>query len=219
MLDAQAQQATPATHASPDDHTVVTAKLAPLVPVTARGEATRQRILRAAEEEFSVRGFHVASVSSVTTRAGVGQGTFYLYFRTKEEVFVTLVRDIGQQLRDRMQAAIKAEPARTPQAAMKILVEFTCGDSGLYRIVQESQFVEASVYRDFHERLTQVLAGALPSSAGLAQAPATDLLALALLGVGQAVGLKHGTGDWRKSSAPVQAQVGELVSRLITPSA
>jgi len=49
-----------------------------LVPATARGEATRRKLLAAAEIEFGARGFHAASVSSITTRADVGQGTFYL---------------------------------------------------------------------------------------------------------------------------------------------
>ena len=43
-------------------------------PLTARGEATRRRILNAAEIEFGEKGFHLASVSSITTRASVGQG-------------------------------------------------------------------------------------------------------------------------------------------------
>src|ERR1700757_502104 len=79
-----------------------------LVPVTARGEATRRKLLSAAEEEFGGKGFHAASVSSITTRAGVGQGTFYLYFHSKEEIFVTLVRDIGRKLRKQMLNAAAA---------------------------------------------------------------------------------------------------------------
>ena len=48
------------------------AALAPLIPATARGEATRRKLINAAEDEFGSKGFHLASVSSVTQRAGVG---------------------------------------------------------------------------------------------------------------------------------------------------
>ena len=72
-----------------------TSNTSPIIPATARGEATRRKLLDAAEKEFGGKGFHAASVSSITTRADVGQGTFYLYFHSKEEIFVTLVRDIG----------------------------------------------------------------------------------------------------------------------------
>ena len=68
-------------------------------PVTARGEATRQKLLDAAELEFGAKGFSKASVSSITGRAEVGQGTFYLYFPSKESVLKELVRRMGRELR------------------------------------------------------------------------------------------------------------------------
>jgi AcrR family transcriptional regulator len=47
----------------------------PLTPVTARGEATRRKILDAAEEVFGEMGYYEASISEITRRAGVAQGT------------------------------------------------------------------------------------------------------------------------------------------------
>ena len=40
-------------------------------PTTPRGEATRQKLLDAAEEEFGAKGFSRASVSSITSRAAL----------------------------------------------------------------------------------------------------------------------------------------------------
>ena len=55
------------------------------VPKTKRGERTRQKILDAAEREIGRKGFAEASISTITAEAAVGQGTFYLYFRSKED--------------------------------------------------------------------------------------------------------------------------------------
>ena len=44
-------------------------------PKTTRGEKTLRRLLDAAAEEFGSRGYHQASINSITPRAGVGQGT------------------------------------------------------------------------------------------------------------------------------------------------
>ncbi len=215
MLDAHAVHPTQNAHGNHDSGPASGHRLAPLVPVTARGEATRQRLLRAAEEEFAVRGFHVASVSSVTSRAGVGQGTFYLYFRTKEEIFVTLVRDIGHKLQEHMQAALAAEPARAAQAAMQVFVDFVCADAGLYRIVQEAQFVDVSVFREFHERVARDFGGAL-ATRDRHDGPAvatTEVLAWALLGIGQAMGMKSAGGG--QSAVPARASIEALVGRLL----
>src|SRR5581483_10191865 len=77
-----------------------------LMPVTARGEATRRKILDAAEEVFGELGYYEASIAEITRRAGVAQGTYYIYFHSKREIFAELVEDIGKRLRANMRAAI-----------------------------------------------------------------------------------------------------------------
>jgi AcrR family transcriptional regulator len=61
-------------------------------PKTKRGERTRQKILDAAQREIGRKGFGEASISTITAEADVGQGKFYLYFRSKEDVLRQLVR-------------------------------------------------------------------------------------------------------------------------------
>ena len=81
-------------------HTPVTGnEKSSLKPTTARGEATRQKLLSAAEEAFGNTGFFRASISDITRGAGVAQGTFYLYFKNKEDVLAELVRHMGRELR------------------------------------------------------------------------------------------------------------------------
>lgn len=51
------------------------------------------RLLRAATNVFGSRGYHAARVSDIVAEAGVAQGTFYLYFDSKEAVFLRLIDD------------------------------------------------------------------------------------------------------------------------------
>src|SRR3546814_18075467 len=46
-------------------------------PRTARGQRTLRKLLDAAAVEFGEKGFHEASISSITRRAGVALGSFY----------------------------------------------------------------------------------------------------------------------------------------------
>ncbi len=72
-------------------------------PTTARGEATRQKLLDAAEAELGQSGFARASVASIVRRAGVAQGTFYLYFPSKEDLLYAIVHEhIAQQAADHL---------------------------------------------------------------------------------------------------------------------
>lgn len=54
---------------------------------------SRDRLLRAAIEVFGARGYHAARVSDIVGHAGVAQGTFYLYFESKEAIFLYLIDD------------------------------------------------------------------------------------------------------------------------------
>ena len=61
-------------------------------PRTERGRRTLRKLLDAAAVEFGERGFHEASISAITRRAGTALGSFYTYFDSKEEIFQALVR-------------------------------------------------------------------------------------------------------------------------------
>lgn len=47
----------------------------------------RELILQAAAQVFGEKGFHTATVEEIAKRAGVGKGTIYQYFDSKEEIF------------------------------------------------------------------------------------------------------------------------------------
>lgn len=57
-----------------------------------------QRLLHAAVAVFGERGYHAARVSDIVGRAGVAQGTFYLYFANKEAIFLQIVDDFFGRL-------------------------------------------------------------------------------------------------------------------------
>jgi len=56
-------------------------------------------ILKAAASVFYRRGYHAAKVSEIAREAGVAQGTFYLYFPSKEQAFVELIQRFGEEIR------------------------------------------------------------------------------------------------------------------------
>lgn len=121
-------------------------------PPTRKGQATRKRLLRAAESEIGEQGFHGASISGITQRAGVGQGTFYLYFRSKEDVLRELVQDLGQELRGRLSTAAQTSNGRmeAERAGMRAFLEFVKDRPDLYRVLMECQSVDLDVFQRYY---------------------------------------------------------------------
>ena len=74
----------------------------PLFAETGKREQTklqnRDAILKAARAVFSEMGYEAASVRDIIRRTGLASGTFYNYYRSKEEVAKALVDDVAQRL-------------------------------------------------------------------------------------------------------------------------
>ena len=101
------------------------------LPSTARGQRTRQKLVEAAEAEFAQLGYERASVSGITGRARVAQGTFYVYFPDKKSIFVELVDSLGARLRQRLADAAGACPDRlaVERAGLTAFLAFTGSSS------------------------------------------------------------------------------------------
>src|SRR3954467_7711449 len=54
------------------------------------GGDKRERILAAAEVIFARHGFFAARVSEIAKDAGVADGTIYLYFKSKDDLLISL---------------------------------------------------------------------------------------------------------------------------------
>ena len=68
---------------------------------------SRQRILEAALEEFSQKGYEAASLSNVCAEKGISKGIIYHYFKTKDDLFLSCVEEcfdrLTEYLRDHVQ--------------------------------------------------------------------------------------------------------------------
>ncbi|MDQ7038421.1 MAG: TetR/AcrR family transcriptional regulator [Aquificota bacterium] len=60
--------------------------------------ATKERILKAGKRVIFQKGFYRARVSDITTEAGVAHGTFYLYFKTKEDFLLELMKTVRDEM-------------------------------------------------------------------------------------------------------------------------
>jgi AcrR family transcriptional regulator len=54
---------------------------------------TRQAILQAAIRLFSERGVENTSIEELAAEAGIGKGTIYGYFQTKDEIFLAFCEE------------------------------------------------------------------------------------------------------------------------------
>jgi AcrR family transcriptional regulator len=78
--------------------------------LSARRQATRQRLLDAAVELFGERGVLGSSVEEICERAGFTRGAFYSNFESKDELCLDVLRRKGDQYLAAMRAAVEVIP-------------------------------------------------------------------------------------------------------------
>lgn len=67
-------------------------------PQGEKGRRTRARVVVAAREVFEEKGYLDARVVDIASRAGIGHGTFYSYFDSKEDIFSECAHAVAADL-------------------------------------------------------------------------------------------------------------------------
>jgi len=75
-------------------------------PAATRGEK-RPLILRAATEVFAEQGFNSVTVAAIADRAGIGKGTVYEYFSSKDELLFAVFEWMNKGIFDRIHGLIE----------------------------------------------------------------------------------------------------------------
>lgn len=164
-------------------------------PLTKRGEATRRRLLEAAELVFAEQGYHEASIVKITERAGIGLGTFYLYFDSKQSIFEALVLDLNRRVRHSMSEAMIGAATRldAERAGFAGFFRFTAEHPALYRVVREAEFVSPEVLRLHYTRIVEGYEAGLRAAqqtGDVDRALDPETTAWALMGMGELIGMR-----------------------------
>jgi AcrR family transcriptional regulator len=188
----------------------------------ARGQRTRQKLLDAAEQVFAALGYHDASIVKITEAAGVSQGTFYLYFAGKKDVFDELVRDLNRRVRRAMSEAADTGATRIEQElqGFHAFFRFTAEHPALYRIIRQAEFVSPETLQLHYDRLVEGYVAALRGAmerGEIAQAD-PEVLAWALMGIGELIGMRYILWAGR-SDVPEQvlAEIERIVRCVLAP--
>jgi AcrR family transcriptional regulator len=155
-------------------------------PLKSKGLATRAAILDAAHEVFKDTGYYGSSISEISRRCGVSMGTFYHYFKNKEQVFLELSEEIIARFRKRAESSPPSghQFKERLKSVIGLLLDHTGDNFAFHRILGESELIDrvtiafydaiTQYYRDFFHRETQ---------AGNIRPLDTDVVAYGLIGI------------------------------------
>jgi AcrR family transcriptional regulator len=118
-------------------------------------DATRQRILDAAEEVFAEKGYHGTVVEDIIRVAKTSKGGFYFHFPSKQGIFLALIDLLAPKLMAAVDRAMEREetPAGKVDAALRMALE----QFSRHRRLSKILLVEAvGLGHGFDEKIAEV---------------------------------------------------------------
>ena len=171
-------------------------------PLRADARRNRDRILQSARAAFAESGAD-AQIDDVARHAGVGVGTVYRHFPTKQALLTELVRQTFRLFTERAREALQAggEPLALIEGLLRRIAETAAGDAGVqYALASSDAQTARSEAQAEQDELIAVIAELIERArrAGTIRPgiEATDI-AMLICGVVSAMGPRPGF-DWRR---------------------
>jgi TetR/AcrR family transcriptional regulator len=82
-----------------------------------RPDGSRSALLAAATEEFALNGFDGTSVDAIAERAGVNKAMIYYHFKSKERLYLEILRGVFSSMGDRTSAIVSADTGASDKIA------------------------------------------------------------------------------------------------------
>ncbi len=100
------------------------------MPIVVDKQKKRKEIMDAAIAVFSRAGYHRTKIKDVADEAGVGKGTVYEYFESKEDLFLCMCEYLHKQFIENQTLALKA--FSDPEQAVRALITSTIENASMW---------------------------------------------------------------------------------------
>jgi len=124
--------------------------------VNSNGEKSKQLLREKAIELFSSNGYYQTKISDIVKEANVTQPTFYLYFESKDSLFLDLNQQFQQDLFNILENQIEVQDIQFPSVVENLLLYFAANplltNIGLFQS-EESDTVKEKLVEKFEQIL------------------------------------------------------------------
>ncbi len=151
--------------------------------------SARNRVLQAALEVFSAKGYHEATMDEVAKRAQVSKGALYLYFPSKQELFAALLEAGVDVLLNTMRQAMMSHSSHRKrmyaaiEAAFGLLQEYRTLARLIFLRVGTNPLLERKIL-DAHQRISALIEEELRVACATENLPQQNFALLALMWTG-----------------------------------
>lgn len=164
------------------------------LPKTRNGKSTFKLIVDTAVSLFYTQGYHNTTIGDITSDAGIGAGTFYLYFPNKFVLYKYILMELQHDMRRHIAENVSVVSGRfnKEKEGIKTYINYVKDNPHAYHIIWESLYIDKTLFMDYYNGFATRYERGLDESIkdGELHDVDTELVSYILMGVTTLIGLK-----------------------------
>ena len=161
-------------------------------PKTKVGQSKMNKLIDAAEELFTTKGFYQTSISDICKKAGTAVGTFYIYFETKTDMYRYMMEKYEKEIKQCLAESIENAKTRCEKEreGIKCFIKYAVANPNVYNIIWGSLSVDRSLFINYYESFAKSYSKALKHSGSEINCDDPTTVAYVLMGISNFLGLR-----------------------------
>lgn len=161
-------------------------------PKTKIGQQKMDVLVSSAEELFSKNGFYDTSVADICKHAHTAVGTFYIYFKTKTDVYRCLLERYQSEIKKILDESIQDSNTRYEKElnGIKCFVKYSIKNPTIYNIIWGSLSIDEKIFTDYYVSFAKSYFYSLKKDSEEINGDDYTTFAYVLMGVSNFLGLK-----------------------------
>lgn len=121
-----------------------------------KSEETRKALFEAAAKVVGKYGYEGASISRITARAKVAQGTFYNYFKSRQDLLDQLLPAMGDRMLDYLRTHMRPDSVgwQREEDRLRAYFDFLIENPWFHRLVNEAETLAPKAHRIYFARVS-----------------------------------------------------------------
>jgi AcrR family transcriptional regulator len=121
-----------------------------------RAPAAREEIFAAAAKVVGEHGYAGATVARITTEADIAQGTFYIYFASRQALFDELLPNVGEGMLRYIGGRVSgsADVYQLEERGFRAFFEYLKLNPGFFRILNEAESAAPLAFQKYYKLLS-----------------------------------------------------------------
>ena len=164
-----------------------------VIPESEEGRRSFDKLVKAAEDCFSQQGYRNTTIKDIARSAGLSVGAFYIYFRSKYQLYVYIMQSFARRLQgylDSRAGKITGDTVDVQVGYIMEFIRFAYEHPACYNLIFESLYIDRDLFLQYYYLYAQRYVPALVKNRSLPEGMDPMIWSFINMGIGNFIGLK-----------------------------